>query len=135
MAMNKTKYLRKKVLDHVMHRIAFTYPTEVYMALFSADPTEEGLQTNEIAEGGYARVAISALLADAILASGQISNNADIQFAPPLEDWSEITHGAIMDAATAGNMLYFGPATSSRIVTFGGDPFKIRIGQLIILER
>lgn len=135
MALNKTQYLRKKVLDHALGRIAFTMPTEVWLALFSASPTDEGLFTDELSQSGYARVSITAKMTDTVLASGQSSNNTEIVFGPAGEDWPEITYAAVVDSATigAGNMLYFGAAVTSRIVE-SGDDFRIQIGQLTITE-
>ena len=134
MALNKTKYLRKKVLDHFFGRVEYSFPANVYAALFTADPTDEGLLTNELDEDGYARIEISALMADAVESTGSITNANDIEFGPAAEDWPEITHIGIMDASTAGNMLYFGAAATSRVVD-NGDDFPIRPGQLVIRER
>lgn len=136
MSLNKTKYARKAVLDHFLGRIAYTFPANVYLGLFSADPTDEGLLTNELSETGYVRVEISGLLPDADLSTGTISNNAEITFGPAGEDWSEITHVGIIDTATlgTGNMIYFGPAVTSRVVS-DTDTFLIKVGQLTIQER
>ena len=136
MAMNKTRYGRRAVLDHMLGRSEHPFPTGRWLALFNGDPTEIGLLDDELTEDGYARVEITDLLGDAILASGQISNAADIAFEEAGEDWSEITHAGIMDSATigAGNMIYFGPAATSRTVD-AGDSFIIRTGQLTIIER
>lgn len=135
MSLNKTRYLRKKWLDHSFGRAAFTFPTNVWLALFTADPTDFGVYTNELSQLGYARVSITSLMADAVLATGQISNNAEIAFPIAGEDWPELTHAAVIDSATigAGNMLYFGPAVTARVVEVG-DAFKIKVGQLTITE-
>lgn len=136
MSLNKTKYGRKAVLDHFFGRNSYAFPTNVYAALFSGDPTDAGLLTDELTESGYARQEISALLGDADLTTGVISNNALIQYGPATEDWSEITHIGIMDSATigAGNMIYFGPAVTSRTVN-NADTFDIKVGQITIQER
>lgn len=136
MAFNKTRYGRKAVLDHFFGRIAYTFPTGVWMGLCTADPTELGSFADELTQTGYARIEIHSLMSDAVLSSGQISNSAEITFGPATEDWPEVTHGFMADSATigAGNMVYFGPAVTSRTVA-DGDEFKIRIGQLVIQER
>src|SRR3972149_4594005 len=115
MAQNKTNYGRKHVLDHMLHRVQHTYG-EVYATLLSSDATVAGLLTGELTQSGFARVALSALLSDAVLASGQTTNSADITFGPAGEDWPEIVCIGIMDVATlgAGNMLYFGPPVTTR---------------------
>jgi hypothetical protein len=136
MALNKTRYGRKAVLDHFLGRVSYAFPTNVYMGLSTSDPTELGSMAGELTETGYARIEISALMSDAVLASGQIANSAEITFGPAGEDWPEVTHGFIADSATigAGNMIYFGPAVTSRTVN-SGDDFPIRVGQLTIQER
>ena len=136
MAMNKTKYGRKAVLDHFFGVTQYSFPVNVYAALFSADPTDEGLLTDELTEAGYARIEISAKMAAAVLATGVMANDVDIVFGPAAEDWSEVSHIGIMDSATigAGNMTYFGPAVTSRIVE-NEDDFPIRVGQLTITEK
>jgi hypothetical protein len=136
MALNKTKYGRKAVLDHFFGRISYAFSSEVYLALFSTDPTDAGILTGEITEAGYARVAIPALLGNADLPTGIITNNAQIAFGPASEDWSEIGYVGIMDSATigAGNMIYYGPTVTSRLIS-NGDEFKILIGQLTIQEQ
>jgi hypothetical protein len=136
MAQNKTKYGRKHVLDHFFGRIETAFPTNVYAALYTADPTDAGTLTNELTQTGYARAEISAAMGDAVLTSGQITNSADITFGPATEDWPEVTHiGIFLGTSTigAGNMFYFGPAVTSRVVE-NNDTFVIRTGQLTIIE-
>jgi hypothetical protein len=136
MAMNKTRYGRKAVLDHFCGRVEHVFSTGIWMALFSADPTETGTQTSEITQGGYARVNISAKLGDADLTSGVISNAAVITFGPATADWDEVTHMGLCTSSTigGGNMIYFGPATVSRVIA-NTDDFNVQIGQLTIQER
>jgi hypothetical protein len=133
---NKTRYARRAVLNHFLGRSPYAFPAGVWLGLFTADPTDLGLLTNEVSSLGYARVEISDLLGDADLVSGIISNAANIDFAPAGEDWPEVTHLGILDVVTlgAGNMVYFGPAVTSRIVE-KDDTFKLKIGQLTIREK
>lgn len=130
----KTRYLRQKVLNHNLRNTTYTSPSEVYLGLFSADPTIFGTQTSELAGNSYARVAIKAKLGDAILETGQISNVLDISFAAATGDWVAVTHMAILDALTSGNMLYFGAGIAFAPV-ISGDTFRVLVGQIIILER
>ena len=82
MSLNKTKYGRKAMLDHFFGRASYAFPTNVYAALFSADPTDAGTLTNELTQTGYARVEVSDKLGNADLTSGVISNNLLITFGP-----------------------------------------------------
>lgn len=134
MSANFTKHGRKAILDHVFGQASYAYPANVYMALFTADPTDEGLLTDELDQIGYARVEISALLGTAVEASGIISNTSRIRFGPAGEDWPEIAAIGIMDASTSGNMIAFGPPVTTRIVV-EGEPFDIEIGQFTMRLR
>lgn len=136
MSLNKTKYGRKAVLDHMLGRVSYTFPANVYLALFSDNPTDDGVLTNELSQSGYARIEISDLLANADLTGGITSNNVEIEFGPAGEDWPEVSYIGIMDSVTigAGNMIYYGPVTTSRVVN-DTDTFLVKVGQLTIEER
>lgn len=119
-----TDYLENKLLDHVLRNVAYTPPTTVYVGLFTAAPGEAGGGT-EVSGGGYARQAASFSAA----ANGQTSNSADITFPVATADWGIITHCALFDAATAGNMLWYGTLLASKTIQTG-DQFIIKVGNL-----
>ena len=85
MANNMTDYLEKELLDHTLNVASFTFPT-LHLALFTADPTEAGVLTNEVANAGaYARVALAAKFAAAT--SETSANTAEIAFAQATASW------------------------------------------------
>lgn len=104
----------------------------LYVALFTTDPTDAASGT-EVSGTGYARVAVAASLsnfsgtqsAGSTTAStgtgGRSSNNATINFGTAGGSWGTVTHMAIFDASTAGNMLFHKALTTSRTITTG-DP-------------
>ena len=107
MAGNMTDYLENKLLEHTLGQTAFSMPTNVYLALFTADPTDAGTLTNELPNANnYARVDFTALMGTA--SSGAINNNTDVAFATATGDWGVVSHIAVMDSPTlgSGNMLY-----------------------------
>lgn len=125
---NFTNYLENKLVDHIFRGQTFTAPAALYVALFTAAPSEAGGGT-EVSGNGYARVAIANSLANwagtqsagSTTASsgttGVTSNNAAINFPTPTSTgWGTVTHMALMDASTGGNMLFWGPLTTSRTV-------------------
>lgn len=139
MSLNKTTYLADGMLKHVLKAgagTAFTQPTQVYLSLHTADPTKAGLHTGEVAVGAYARQAIT-LGALSTSGTGDTSveqaSNSLITFPTATADWGTITYMGIEDAATAGNMLYFGPLTASKIVQ-NGDQFTMPAGQVVVQE-
>ncbi len=121
-----TDYLENKLLDHVLRNTAYTSPTTVYVALFTAAPGEAGGGT-EVSGGGYARQAVTFSAPSA----GSTSNSSDITFPTATADWGTITHFAIFDASTGGNMLYYGQLTSSVTVN-SGQQLTIPAGNLTI---
>lgn len=138
--MPKTDYLSDAQLEHTLRTTAFTKPTTLYFALFTADPTRAGLLTNElpIGVGGYARasVAVGDAQWSAPFTSGSyraVLNDDTISFGTASGDLGEVTHIGVMDAATEGNMLYYGALDTPRTI-LNGDPIQIPAGSVQIAE-
>lgn len=107
-------------------------PTTVYAALFTVSPGEAGTLTNEITTtgSGYGRIAITAKMNVADATTGIASNNTAITFGPATTDWGTITHVAICDAVTAGNMLMYGALTVVQTTPIG-ESVQFSSGQFI----
>jgi len=130
MAGSKSDYLENKVLDHVFGKSSYTAPT-IYVALFTAAPTDAGGGT-EVSGGSYARVETEA--ADWNTASGGATSNAnEITFPEATEDWGEVVAFALFDAASGGNMLYWGDLSANKTVN-SGDTAKFAAGDLDVTE-
>jgi hypothetical protein len=123
-----TDYLENSILDHITGKASFTMPT-VYVALFTANPTDAGGGT-EAAYGSYARVTTSAATW-ASAASGATSNAAAITFPACTSGSSTVTGFGAYDAASGGNLLWYG--TCSLSVTTGITP-EFAIGELDITQ-
>ena len=123
MAGNMSNYLENKVLEHSLGVASFTMPSAVYVGLFTTDPTDIG-SGNEVSGAGYTRKQ-----ATFGVASGSISNNSDILFDTAQVNYGTISHIAIFDSLTAGNLLWHGQLTASKIV-MQNDQFKIASGQI-----
>lgn len=129
-----TNYLENKVIDHLLRNTAWVMPTTVYIALFTAAPSEAGGGT-EVAGGSYARVQVgpsqSAWSATqggtsgpSSGTTGQSANVADITFPAPTANWGTVTHFAIMDALTGGNMLMQTALSVPKVVNSGDQAPK-----------
>jgi hypothetical protein len=132
--MSMSDYLEEKLLNHVLHNTAYTTPgTSLYMALFTADPTDTGSYTNELANANaYARQQVT--FAAASNPGGTITTSADITFPVcTTTNWGTITHAAICDSGTrgAGNMLVSGQLDASKTINVG-DQFKILAGNFTV---
>lgn len=126
-----TNYAENKIVDHLFRGMAFSEssPANFYVGLLTAAPSDSAAGT-EVSGGSYARVAVSRAEASwkgthgsATGASsgtnGTISNAAAITFAAPTANWGVITHAAIYDASSAGNMIAYGALTTSKTVNDG----------------
>ena len=113
-----SNYLELQLLDHVFQVGAYTPPT-IYIALSTADPLDTGAGLAEPSSGGYARVAHSSWNAAAARA---ITNNGVITFPQANGAWGTITHYAIMDASSGGNMLAHGSLATQKSVVNGNTP-------------
>ena len=119
-----TDYLENKIIDHMLRNQAYTPPSTVYVALFTS-ATDDTSGGTEVSGGSYARQAVTLGAAS----GGASSNTADITFPQATAAWGTITHVALMDAETGGNMLMHSPLDESKTVN-NGDTFKINAGDL-----
>lgn len=119
-----TTYLSNELLDHILGTGAYTPPATVYVALFTAAPSDAGGGT-EVTGGDYAREAVTFGAA----ASGAVANTGAVTFGPATANWGIVTHMALFDAASAGNMLFWGALDASRTVN-SGDSAEFAIGDL-----
>lgn len=129
-------YLENKLLDHLLKNTAYTQPA-LYFALFTADPGESGV-TSELTIGanGYTRKLVTNDNTNfppcAVTGSATKTNATTIIFPTcATAAWGTITHWALYDASTAGNMLAHGALAESRTVAVGDSP-KFAIGTLAI---
>lgn len=122
-------YLENKIADHILGNTVFTTPGTVYLALFTAAPNESGGGT-EVTGGSYARLAITNNSTNWPAASGGLkSNGIALTLAAATASWGTVTHWALFDAASGGNMLFFGAVSPSKLIE-SGDSFSVAIGEL-----
>lgn len=100
-------------------------PTAWYLGLFTAAPGEAGGGT-ELSGSGYARQAITFTVS-----GNNASNNAAIEFPTASGSWGTITHVAVFDASTSGNMIAYASLTASKTIDTG-DVLRVPTGDLDI---
>lgn len=117
-----TNYARKAILDHALGKTALPMPIEVFLALFTANPTASGSFVNEATYGSYARVSITSLMAATVLATGIAVNNAEIAFAASTLGSEIISYvGVVDDGGTSEELLFYSPLRRAFIVNSGGQ--------------
>lgn len=126
-----TDYLENKIADHIFRGQTFASPANLYLALFTSAPTDAGGGT-EVSGGSYARVTIATGLTAfkgthgtttgaSSGTSGQITLASAATFPAPTANWGTVTHVAVMDASSGGNMLAQLALSQQRTVN-SGDP-------------
>lgn len=105
-------YLEAALLNAVLRNTAYTSPATVYLALFT-DATSDAGGGTEVTGGSYARQSIAF---DAP-SGGSSASSSTVSFTDMPA--ATVTHAAIMDASTAGNMLFHGALTASKAVGAG----------------
>jgi hypothetical protein len=128
-----SNYLENAVLNHVLTATAYTQPTTRYLGLFTNTSTnaaanlENGTLTDEISGGSYARQ----IVAFAAASNGTSATNATVTFPAATANWGTVTHVAVMDAASAGNVLFWGAVTTAKTIETG-DTFQVTSGNLTV---
>ncbi len=120
--MDYTRFLRELLHDYWLGKQAFVVPATLYVGLFTTATDIDGGGT-EVTGGAYARVAVTnnnTNWPDADT-NGDKSNGAIIQFPTPTASWGTITHFALLDAATAGNMFAQAALTVSKAINIDDD--------------
>ena len=121
-----SNYLENALVNAVFRNTSYTSPVTVYVALHTADPAEDASGT-EVSTGGYARQACAF---DAP-SDGVTQNTALESFTASGASWGSVTHFAIWDASTVGNMLVYSALDTSRTVN-DGDTLEFAAGAISI---
>jgi hypothetical protein len=125
--MPMSTYLANAVLDHVFKIGAYAVPTNLFLALSTADPGLTGSTIAEPVGNAYAREGINSAFEAA--ASRANTTDEEIEFAEATGSWGTISHWAIFDASTGGNMLWKGTFATAKAVS-SGDVAKVVVGDL-----
>jgi len=121
-----SNYLENALINVTLRNTAYTAPTLVYVGLYTTDPTDANTGT-EVSGGSYARTAVTF----AAPSNGVTTNSADVTFPTSSGSWGTVGWIGILDASTAGNLLYHTPLDVSKTIS-SGDIFKISTGNLSV---
>lgn len=144
MAGSKSDFLERRVLDVFIGGGSYTPPANLHIALYTTGTVTEGATgatsgAVEVTGGGYARASVPNNSANwpAAAAAGDgrtlKSNGSTISFSAATADWGTITQWAIVDAATGGNVYYYGTFDVAKTI-LTGDTATLPPGALKIYE-
>ena len=121
-----SNFLENALINATLRATTYTSPATVYVSLYTSDPTDADSGT-EVSGGSYARTSAAF---DAP-SNGVTQNTSDVTFPTATASWGTVTHVAIHDASSAGNMLFHTPLDTSKTID-SGDIFKITAGNLTV---
>tara|TARA_A100001391_G_scaffold92153_1_gene60876 strand:+ start:213 stop:602 length:390 start_codon:yes stop_codon:yes gene_type:complete len=124
----KSNYLELKVLDHFLGTASTSAPSNVYLALHTANPTDAGSGA-EVSGNGYSRQVITFASAS----SGSAASNSVEEFTASGGAFGTVTHFGIWDASSSGNLLYYGALSASKTIA-DGDTLRFASGAITISE-
>lgn len=127
--MTMTAYFAKTaVIDKLLRNQAYSPPATLYLAAFTTAPTKAGGGT-EVSGTSYARQSCAL---DAGSGDGITANTSTVTFPTAGGAWGTVTHVAIYDASTAGNMLLYQALNASRGPIVLNDVLRFLAGELDI---
>lgn len=122
--MSFSNYAEAKIIRHIFNAGSFPASTK-YLGLCTASPGEAGIGSNcneVVFANGYSRT-ITYNYQWRAAASGLITNAAAIVFPEAVGlGWGTVTHFAIFDAASFGNILVYGYLAEPKTVLRGSVP-------------
>lgn len=124
-----TDTLEDQIINHFFRNNSQSSPANVYLGLFTSAPSDSGPGAGELSDGvdGYARESITF---GAASPSGVSTNTNTLTFTASGGDWGNITHAAVFDASTGGNMFMWTPITS--VTVNDGDGITFSPGNITI---
>ena len=129
MAGSLSDFAENEILDHLLSAATYTAPATLYLAVFTAAPTDAGGGT-EVTGGSYARLAVTNDATNFPAAvAGAKSNGVALTMVTASANWGTIVAYALFDASSAGNMLGWADLTSSVIIN-NGDTLRFAAGAL-----
>lgn len=125
-----------KTIPSWLGTLSTTGSTDLYIALYTADPGEGGAEnTNETVYSNYARVAVARTSGGWTVSGNTAENAALIQFAQCGVTGATLTHVGIVTSASgsSGQILYSGALSSPLTVANLIQP-QFSAGALVITE-
>jgi len=109
-----SNYGEAALLDHLFNLDPYTPPT-LYIALSTEDPGEDGAGLDEPSGNGYSRVQTAS--SDWSRSDSLVENAEELAFPEATGAWGVLTHVALMDASSEGNVVASAPLAQSREIT------------------
>lgn len=121
-----SNYLSNKLIRATLNSETFTGPDVVYIALFTSDPKPDG-SGREVKDGSYIRQTIRFKAPF----RGTVNNIESVTFPVATNNWGTISHVAIFDLEKGGELLFFAPILTPKVIV-KGEQLTINPGDIIV---
>jgi hypothetical protein len=120
-----SNYLENKFLTGLLGGSNVTFSSKPYIALMTSAPSDSSSGT-EVSGTNYSRVQVGGAGQGnfSVNSTGTATNSSSFTFEDAGSTWGTVTHVALFDSATGGNMLLYANLNSSATIATG-DIFKI----------
>jgi len=134
-----SNYTEDNIINAALRGVAYPLPTNTYVSLHTANPGEAGGNEVSLSDWpAYARVeaeqggSIGSGWSAPSAGNGETKNTKQLTYPSKNGDNDvTVTHWAVYDAATGGNMITYAPLDTSREIK-GGDIFVFDINALTV---
>jgi len=99
-----TNYLEDKIVNHVFGSTSYTKPSNWYVGLLTATPSDSAAGT-EVSGGSYARMVCAFTITGT--GTAQAANTSAITFPTATADWGIVGWVGIYDALSGGNLAAY----------------------------
>lgn len=126
-----SNYLENAIANQLLGGAAAPSIANTYIALYTAGPSDVGGGT-EVSGTGYSRVNLANNTTNwPETSDGSKSNGIAVVFPTAGASWGTVTHFALLDANTSGNLLFHGSLGTAKAVESGDAP-SFPVGSLTI---
>ncbi len=130
--MSFADFLENEVLDQLFGGLDYLEGANVWLALSTTTPADDGTNFTEPVGNGYARPSFANNKTTwTTAAAGALSNAIEMAFAAATGPWGTCTHFGIYDAVSGGNLLAWAILGTAKVIDDGDTP-KFAIGDLDI---
>lgn len=117
-------YLSTKILEHVLKNTNFS-SSNAYLGLFKGNPYYGGIEVSA-SNTAYSRPQVAFTISGSIA-----SNTSGINFSKATADWGTVSYFGLSDAATEGNLLFYGELPVSKTV-YMNNTFFVNSAEIIV---
>lgn len=130
--MPKSNVSKQMMLNFLCRNQSVAQPAQLFLALYSTNPTDADVGTEANYEG-YQRQAVIFGPPQLSGGSATIQNSAAVQFAVVPSASGTIAYAALRTASNGGDLVYYGSLAATYQLNQGVQPI-VPIGSLIVSE-